>query len=33
MLRGMEITIVTTSRTDAEGRRLLELIGMPFRSN
>jgi large subunit ribosomal protein L5 len=33
MLRGMEITIVTTSRTDAEGRRLLELVGMPFRSN
>ena len=33
MLRGMEITLVTTARTDAEGRRLLELIGMPFRSN
>lgn len=32
-LRGMEITIVTTARNDAEGRRLLELIGMPFRSN
>ena len=32
MLRGMEITIVTTSRTDDEGRRLLELVGMPFRS-
>ncbi len=32
-LRGMEITIVTTARTDAEGRRLLELLGMPFRSN
>ena len=32
-LRGMEITLVTTARTDAEGRRLLELIGMPFRSN
>ncbi len=31
MLRGMEITIVTTARTDAEGRRLLELVGMPFR--
>jgi len=30
-LRGMEITIVTTARTDEEGRRLLELIGMPFR--
>src|SRR5512135_1498125 len=33
MLRGMEITLVTTAKTDAEGRRLLELIGMPFRSN
>ncbi len=34
MLRGMEITLVTTADTDAEGRRLLELIGMPFvRSN
>ena len=33
MLRGMEVTIVTTARTDAEGRRLLQLIGMPFRSN
>ena len=32
-LRGMEITIVTTARTDAEGRRLLQLVGMPFRSN
>ena len=31
MLRGMEITIVTTAQTDAEGRRLLELVGMPFR--
>jgi large subunit ribosomal protein L5 len=31
MLRGMEITIVTTARTDDEGLRLLELIGMPFR--
>lgn len=30
-LRGMEITIVTTAKTDEEGRRLLELIGMPFR--
>ena len=31
MLRGMEITIVTTAQTDDEGRRLLELVGMPFR--
>ncbi len=31
-VRGMEITIVTTARTDEEGRRLLKLLGMPFRS-
>ena len=30
-LRGMEISMVTTARTDEEGRRLLQLIGMPFR--
>ncbi len=30
-VRGMEITLVTTAPTDEEGRRLLELLGMPFR--
>lgn len=30
-LRGMEITIVTTARSDAEGRSLLAALGMPFR--
>jgi len=30
-LRGMEISVVTTARTDEEGRRLLQLIGMPVR--
>ena len=30
-VRGMEITIVTTARTDEEGRRLLALMGMPFK--
>jgi large subunit ribosomal protein L5 len=30
-LRGMEISVVTTAQTDEEGRRLLELLGMPFR--
>jgi large subunit ribosomal protein L5 len=30
-LRGMEITIVTTATTDQEGRRLLALMGMPFK--
>jgi large subunit ribosomal protein L5 len=29
-LRGMEIAIVTTAKTDEEGRHLLELLGMPF---
>jgi large subunit ribosomal protein L5 len=30
-VRGMEVSIVTTARTDEEGRRLLGLMGMPFR--
>ena len=30
-LRGLEVSIVTTARTDEEGRQLLELLGMPFR--
>ncbi len=30
-VRGMEITIVTSAQTDEEGRRLLHLLGMPFR--
>jgi large subunit ribosomal protein L5 len=29
-LRGMEVTIVTTAKTDDEGRALLRLFGMPF---
>jgi len=29
-LRGLEVSIVTTARTDEEGRHLLELLGMPF---
>jgi large subunit ribosomal protein L5 len=28
--RGLEITFVTTAKTDEEGRRLLALLGMPF---
>lgn len=32
-VRGMEVTIVTTAETDEEGRRLLKLMGMPFREN
>ena len=30
-VRGMEVSIVTTARTDEEGRRLLRLLGMPFK--
>jgi large subunit ribosomal protein L5 len=30
-VRGLEITIVTTAKTDEEAKRLLELMGMPFR--
>ena len=30
-VRGMEITIVTSAKTDDEARRLLQLMGMPFR--
>ena len=29
-LRGLEVSIVTTARTDEESKRLLELLGMPF---
>jgi len=29
-VRGMEISFVTTAKTDAEGRRLLEMLGMPY---
>jgi large subunit ribosomal protein L5 len=29
-LRGLEVSIVTTAKTDEEGRSLLELLGMPF---
>jgi len=32
-LRGLEISIVTTAKTDEEGRKLLELLGMPFQAN
>ena len=29
-VRGLEVTIVTTAKTDEEGRHLLELLGVPF---
>jgi large subunit ribosomal protein L5 len=31
-LRGLEMTVVTTAKTDEEGQRLLALLGMPFES-
>jgi large subunit ribosomal protein L5 len=31
--RGMNVSFVTTARTDEEARRLLALMGMPFRQN
>jgi large subunit ribosomal protein L5 len=30
-IRGLDITFVTTAKTDEEGAELLELMGMPFR--
>jgi large subunit ribosomal protein L5 len=32
-IRGLDITFVTTAKTDEEGFELLELMGMPFRKN
>jgi large subunit ribosomal protein L5 len=32
-VRGMDIIIVTTARTDAESRSLLKNIGLPFRGD
>jgi len=32
-LRGLEIVIVTTAKTDEEGRELLRSLGVPFRKN
>jgi large subunit ribosomal protein L5 len=29
--RGMDITLVTTAKTDDEGRALLRLLGFPFK--
>jgi large subunit ribosomal protein L5 len=31
--RGMNVSVVTTARTDEEARKLLQFIGMPFRAN
>lgn len=32
-VRGMDISIVTTAKTDEEGRELLRFLGMPFKKN
>ncbi|MEX2031931.1 MAG: 50S ribosomal protein L5, partial [Dehalococcoidia bacterium] len=29
-VRGLQVNIVTSAKSDAEGKRLLELLGMPF---
>ena len=31
--RGMNVCVATTAKTDEEARRLLQLLGMPFRTN
>ena len=31
--RGMNVSVVTTAKTDEEARKLLQLIGVPFRAN
>jgi large subunit ribosomal protein L5 len=31
--RGMNVSVVTSARSDQEARKLLQLIGMPFRQN
>jgi len=32
-VRGLNISIVTTARSDEEGKNLLTLLGMPFRKD
>jgi hypothetical protein len=31
-VRGLTVSIVTTAKTDAEGKALLQALGMPFRA-
>jgi large subunit ribosomal protein L5 len=31
-VRGMDITVVTTAKTDDEGRALLKALGFPFKA-
>jgi len=32
-VRGFEVSVITTAKTDEEGAQLLELMGMPFRKD
>ena len=32
-IRGMNITFITTAKTDKEGMELLQALGMPFKRN
>jgi large subunit ribosomal protein L5 len=32
-IRGLQLTLVTSARNDEEGKRLLQLLGMPFSRN
>jgi large subunit ribosomal protein L5 len=32
-VRGFDITVVTTAKTDEQGRALLKALGFPFKSN
>jgi large subunit ribosomal protein L5 len=32
-VRGMDVSIITTAKTDEEGRALLKVLGMPFRES
>jgi large subunit ribosomal protein L5 len=31
-IKGLNVSVVTTAKTDAEGKELLKLLGMPFRN-
>jgi large subunit ribosomal protein L5 len=31
-IKGLSIAVVTSARSDAEGKELLRLLGMPFRN-
>jgi large subunit ribosomal protein L5 len=31
LVKGMNVTVTTTAKTDKEGKTLLDLLGMPFK--